>query len=114
MKVIRLRNVLYIKLFQIAVKMGLFKVNFMEIYIWTSSLSFHYITAKFNFLGIKNNETVCFGVIFIANFGRIKTLEYLISQDTKDLITIYERKSAIYQSILPTNYFLTRLKHYFI
>lgn len=75
------------------------------IYIWTSSISFHYITAKFNFLGIKNNETVCFGVIFIANFGRRKTLEYLISQDTKDLITLYERKSAIYQSILPTNYF---------
>lgn len=76
-----------------------------NIYIWTSSFSFHYITAKFNFLGIKNNGTVCFGVIFIANFGRIKTLEYLISQDTKDLITLYERKSAIYQSILPTNYF---------
>lgn len=76
-----------------------------NIYIWTSGFSFHYITAKFNFLGIKNNETVCFGVIFIANFGRIKTLEYLISQDTKELITLYDRKSAIYKSILPTNYF---------
>lgn len=77
----------------------------MEICIWTSSFSFYYITAKLNFWGINNNETVCFGVIFIANFGRIKTLEYLISHGTKDLITLYERKSAIYQSILPTNYF---------
>lgn len=67
----------------------------MEIYIWTSSFSFHYITAKFNFLGIKNNETVCFGVIFIANIGRIKTLEYLISQDTKDLI-IYMRENLLF------------------
>lgn len=86
----------------------------MEIYIWTSSFSFYYITAKLNFWGIKNNETVCFGVIFIANFGRRKTLEYLISQDTKDLITLYERKSAIYQSILLKQLFLATLFSQFI